>query len=62
MARTRINFGISEFLRSWILSQPAVLRVVEASENHFTFEHNMTSPQLNTFKNGFLQMLSEDLV
>ena len=62
MAKTRINFGISEFLRAWILAQPAVVGQREASETHFTFEHNMTSQQLNTFKNGFLQMLSEDLI
>lgn len=60
MAKTRINFGLSDFMRQWILVQPNVQGEAEASATHFTFYHEMTGPQKVAFRNGFLQMLIEE--
>lgn len=60
MAKSRINFGVSDFVRNWILIQPNVTGVAEQSDTHFTFYHEMTGPQKVAFRNGFLQMLIEE--
>lgn len=60
MPKVRINFGISVFLRDWILAQPNVTGAAEESTNHFTFYHEMTGPELVAFRSGFIQMLAEE--
>ena len=59
MARIRINFGISEMMREWILTQVNVDRIVEVSDTHVVVEHHMTGPQLTAAKSAFLDKLLE---
>lgn len=61
MPKTRINFGISDFMREWIKTQPNIQGIVEESQNHIVIQHTMTSPQRNSFKQNFLNRLDEDI-
>lgn len=61
MAELRINFGVSEFLRAWIRTQPNVVGIFESSDTHIVITHNMTAQQLNTFRSNFINRLAEDI-
>lgn len=58
MAIIRINFGVSEWMRDWIRTQPNVV-AIEFSETHVIINHNMTGPQLSTFRSNFIDKLAE---
>lgn len=59
MAKVRINFGISDAMREWILSQPGIIGLVEESVTHIVIEHNLTGPQALALKQAFIDKLIE---
>jgi len=59
MARVRINFGISDSMREWILTQPNIVGIVEESVTHVVVEHNMSGAQASAMKSAFIDKLIE---
>lgn len=60
MPEIRINFGVSDTLRDWILAQPNITGIHDQSTTHISFYHEMTNPQKTAFRAGFIQMLVEE--
>jgi hypothetical protein len=58
MAKTRINFGISEELVAWIQSQPNI-DGLEIGQNYVIVVHHMTGPQAAALKSAFIDRLIE---
>lgn len=57
----RINFGLSDQLRAWLITQTGFVAIVESSENHFTVQFNLTGPEALALKSAFQDKLIEVL-
>ena len=59
MAQVRINFGISQAMREWILTQPNIVGFIEESATHVVVEHNMSGAEATAMKTAFIDKLIE---